>query len=489
MEDYEKRGHMSLVSSDAIAEEMQYFIPHQPVLRPDSITTKLRVAFDASAKSENDKSLNDILLVGPNLQNNLLHILLRFRTYKYVITGDIAMMFRQTLVAETDRSMQLILWRSMEDAPMKTFSLNTVTYGTSCAPYLAMRCLKQLAKEESDAYPLAQRVLKSDFYMDDVLTGSDDREEIISLQKQLTALLAKGQFQLKWRSNDDHILHSLVAEGKSEELLIIDKNAALKTLGILWNQKEDVLQYQEKETRLGKVTKRNVISEIAQIYDPLGLLGPIMIVAKIIMQQLWRLHLQWDESLPQELYHQWRTYQSAWNQLSDLKILRRVMAPDSTGRMIIHGFSDASERAYGACLYAVIRNSTGYLHSHLLCAKSRVTPLKVLTIARLELCAALLLARLCRAVQEALGDRIEDVQLWSDSTIVLGWINTCPSTLKTFVANRVAQIQVIGLQDVWRHVPSAENPADILSKGTSLQELKINQLWWHSPSWLCEENS
>lgn len=121
-----------------------------------------------------------------------------------MITGDIAMMFRQIVVAEADRNKQLILWRKEEEDRLEIFSLNTVTSGTACVPYLAMRCLKQLAKEEDTSSPLARRALLLDFYMDDVLTGSDDLEETICLQKQLTDLLAKGQFHLrKWRSNED----------------------------------------------------------------------------------------------------------------------------------------------------------------------------------------------------------------------------------------------------------------------------------------------
>ncbi|KMQ84915.1 hypothetical protein RF55_16893 [Lasius niger] len=291
MEEYEKQGHMSRLLQDAkIDVTLSYFLPHQAILRPDHITTKLRVVFDASARTDNDKSLNDILYPGPNLQSELLHILIRFRMHEYVITGDIAQMFRQILVDERDRHWQLIFWRKDEEAPLEIFTLNTVTYGTTCASFLAMRCLKQLAKEEGDQFPLAKQVLLSDFYMDDVLTGTDTIEETIKLQRELTTLLAKGHFILrKWRANDKRIISHLLEENKAEDSLVLNKESLLKTLGVLWNHQEDLLQYNMKNTSDSKVTKRVILSAIAQIFDPLGLIGPILVVAKIIMQQLWSL--------------------------------------------------------------------------------------------------------------------------------------------------------------------------------------------------------
>lgn len=222
--------------------------------------------FYASAKSDNDKSLNDVLLPGPNLQSDMLHILLRFRLYKYVITDDITMMFCQIIIAQEDRNIQLMMWKKTEKEHIELFSLNTVTYGTACVPYLVMRCLKQCAEENGAQYSLARKTLLSDFYMDDVLTDSDSLEKTINLQKQLTDLLAKRYFHLrKWRANNNRILSHLLEEGKTEELLVINKKIALKTLGILWHQQEDILQYQNRKLESGRVIKRIVISESTDI--------------------------------------------------------------------------------------------------------------------------------------------------------------------------------------------------------------------------------
>lgn len=188
-----------------------------------------------------------------------------------------------------------------------------------------MRCLKQLAKEEGDQFPLAKQVLLSDFYMDDVLTGIDTIEETFKLQGELTTLLAKGHFILrKWRANDERIINHLLEENKAEDSLVLNKESLLKTLGVLWNHQENLLQYDMKNTSDSKVIKRVILSAIAQIFDPLGLIGPILVIAKFIMQQLWSLNLSWDESISQEFHCKWKDYQVSLRFLNDLKISRRI---------------------------------------------------------------------------------------------------------------------------------------------------------------------
>lgn len=151
MEEYEKQAHMSLISEDLREESGDtYILPHQPVIKPDSVTTKLRVVFDASAKTTTGVVLNDKLLAGPNLQKDLFDIILRFRLHEFVITADIAAMFRQVIVRKGARDLQKVLWRASSTQQIRTYQLNTVTYGTAPAPYLAMRCLQQLATEEKE---------------------------------------------------------------------------------------------------------------------------------------------------------------------------------------------------------------------------------------------------------------------------------------------------------------------------------------------------
>lgn len=262
-------------------------LPHQAVIRPDSITTKLRVVFDASAKTTLGTSLNDKLIPGPNLQKDLVDIILRFRTHAYVLSADVAGMYRQIIINKRDRALQRILWRKDPHESVKLYELNTVTYGTNCAPYLAIRCLRELAANSRDL-PQAAKAINEDCYMDDVLTGANTIEEAVELQKQLSEILLRGQFHLrKWRANDSRLLQHLTERGSTNELLILDKEGALKTLGLLWNAAEDCLQYHIDIKETGTATKRIVLSKIAQVFDPLGLIAPLLINGKFIMQRLW----------------------------------------------------------------------------------------------------------------------------------------------------------------------------------------------------------
>ncbi|XP_046420473.1 uncharacterized protein LOC124179783 [Neodiprion fabricii] len=418
--------------------EDTFVLPHQPVICPESITTKLRVVFDASAKTSLGTSLNDKLLIGPNLQKDLFEIILRFGSHKVVLTADITAMFRQIRVREEDRGLQTILWRSDVSQPIQTYQLNTVTYGTAPAPFLAMRCLRQLAAEDSK-YPQAAKMIEEDFYMDDVLTDS---------------------------------------------LLKLDKEGALKTLGLLWDAKTDIMQYSVTIDESTKISKRLVLPKIAQIFDPLGLLGSTLINAKCIMQQIWQLQTGWDENLPPQLQNTWDEYYNSLPKINEIRIPRNINPGNDSGKFDLIGFGDASEKAYGACLYAVSRNSKGETNSHLICSKGRVAPLKTISLPKLELNAALVLAKLCHAATQAFSQKIQGIYLWSDSTVTLTWIASSPNLRKIYVANRVTKIQNLTRNAVWLHVPSEHNPADLISRGMTFEDWETRDLWWHGPPWL-----
>lgn len=488
MREYRDFGHMVKVEGSRYRIP-NYFMPHHGVLREQSLTTKLRVVFDASATSTSGYSLNNLQYVGPNLQQDLFQILIRFRQHKFLISADIAKMFRQILINPSQRCLQRIWWRDKPTNELEVFELTTVTYGTTSAPYLAVRCLVQLANEIEKTKPNIARIIRQDFHMDDLLSGSDCLDTAADICLEIKGVLKQGGFDLrKFYSNDKRVLVIKEDSGIKAQIVDFSRNENAKTVGVSWNPFSDKLKYRISENTSTKITKRLILSQISQIFDPLGLLAPSVIIAKLLLQKLWLQKTDWDETVSPELYTVWRDLRSQLPCLNDLSIGRRVVC-DEAVYLEIHGFSDASERAYGACVYVRSVNKEGLGSSILVCAKSKVAPLKTLSLPRLELSSALILAILLNTVRFSFRLHFSKCFLWTDSSIVLGWLKMEPCKLKTFVSNRISEIQSLTEMDNWRHVPSEQNPADLVSRGIKPKLLKENKLWWYGPSWLVADPS
>ncbi|GFU06702.1 integrase catalytic domain-containing protein [Trichonephila clavipes] len=351
------------------------------------------------------------------------------------------------------RKLQRILWRENMDEPIKTFELSTVTYGTTSAPFLATRTLKQLALDEAGNFPLGSSVVMSDMYIDDVLTGAETLLEAKELKNQLINIFAKGD------------------------------SSEIKVLGVYWNPKHDCFSFRVKIDLHELNTKRDVLSTIARIYDPLGLLGPVVAKAKIFLQKLWMLKIDWTDLLPDTINREWRQFVESLQVVNDININRCIVV-EQPEVIELHGFSDASQSAYGAVVYCKSITSDRKMLVHLIASKSRVAPTKQTTIPRLELCAAVLLAKLVHRVKQALKLNVTNTFLWSDSMIVLSWIRKESYQLKTFVANRIATIQEMTSSEQWCYVATEDNPADFVSRGMDSLKLKTCELWWNGPKFL-----
>ncbi|XP_018312448.1 uncharacterized protein, partial [Mycetomoellerius zeteki] len=394
-------------------------------------------------------------------------------------------MYRQVWLHEDDRRYQRVLWR--RNGQIKTFQLNTLTFGIASSPFLAIRTIQRLADDEALVYPRAANVLKSHLYVDDLLTGAETIEEARAVRDETIELLARGGFVIRqWASNNECVINDLASNALHANFTL-NADRALRTLGIVWNARDDTICYSANSIRRSnRITKRIILSEIAKIFDPLGLLGPIISYMKKLMQDVWRCNLQWDESVPQSIHTAWLEFARQWESIGQVYFERKLLI---TGYhdIELHGFCDASTVGYGACIYVRSRNEAGNVLVRLLCAKSRVAPLKTLTIPRLELCGALVLAQLYGEIIGTLSMNINKTIFWCDSTIVLHWLNTPPHLLKTFVANRVVSVRESTGNHKWRHVRTASNPADAISRGQTPQEFMKNQTWYTGPSWLVDE--
>ncbi|XP_040169767.1 uncharacterized protein LOC120904087 [Anopheles arabiensis] len=494
MTEYEQLGHMSPVEHEIVSHQVEYYIPHHPVFKAESTTTKCRVVFDASAKTTSGYSLNDALMVGPTIQQESFTILLRFRSYIIAAIADVEKMYRQVWVHPEDRPLQRIFWRDSPNQPIRTFQLNTVTYGTASAPFLAVRALKQIIIDHGKEFPKAAERM-DDFYVDDFISGADSITDVQQLYNEATTLLAKGGFTLrKWCSNDPEALIE-IGNIKNVTMPADDVNGHVTTLGLIWRPRADTfsIKVHIPET-IHHLSKRFVLSSIAKIYDPLGLIDPVKALAKQIMQQIWELkktdgkNWDWDDELPSDLQQAWVHFQQHLEPLRNLQIPRAAVHT-SIHNVQLHVFCDASEKGYGACCYIRDDNDEENITSQLLTSKSKIAPLsQKLTIAQLELCAAKLGSDLFAKVKEAIPT-FSNVYFWTDSMIVYHWLQSPPQSWKTFVANRVSHIQKVTKGFSWRHIPGCDNPADLVSRGCFGSELINDIKWWQGPTWLpCSEN-
>jgi len=405
-----------------------------------------------------------------------------------VITADLQKMYHQVLVHSNDRNCQRILWRFSLQEPVKEYQLNTVTYGQACTPYLAIRCLRQLATEGSGRYPFAARALLNDTYVDDIITGADTIDDARNLRKQLVALLSDGKFKAhKWCSNSDDILKEIPSELREcNANSSIDSNDMVKTLGLEWNHTLDEFRF-TIQTTSNVYTKREMLSAISKLYDPLGIIGPVLTTAKILMQKLWEIKVNWDDRLPKEILDKWKEFQTSLVDVNTLRVPRLIVGSSGDNVISMHGFCDASENAYGACLYIQsLDASSGKMTVNLLCSKARVAPLRRQSIPRLELCSALLLAKLINSVRRAIHISIKEIWAWSDSMVVLYWLHGDISRWKPFISNRAADIIDVLLAYHWKHVKRSENPADLISRGATPARLLNDHVWWHGPKWLSD---
>ncbi|XP_070168812.1 uncharacterized protein [Polyergus mexicanus] len=335
-------------------------------------------------------------------------------------------MYRQILVDPCDRNYQWILWKATPSEPLIDYQLLTVTYGMSCAPFLALRVLKQLVIDEGQHFPLAVPIMSDNIYVDDLLFGADDTTRIRQARDQLNSMLKRGGFVLwKWASNSPSLLVDIeIADHGLATNKPLAEDEQIKILGIGWNPANDIFEFRASLADNAPETKRTILSAIAKLYDPLGWVTPVTTTAKIFMQQLWRLKSGWDDTISELHIVKWREIYSRLSYLNNLQIIRWIGRGSDTSHAEIHEFADASTHAYAACVFIKIISSSGQITTTLLVGKSKVAPLKSLSIPRLELSAALLLARLVEFVRGSNGYKDLPCHCWTDSTIVLAWVST-----------------------------------------------------------------
>ena len=442
--------------------DVGYFLPHHAVLRPSSDTHKVRIVFNASHKMKDGFSLNDVLETGPNILPNVATILMKFRWGAVALTGDIQKAFLTIGILPEHRKFLRLAWEQGE--PMRMCRL---PFGLNCAPFLLQATilihLKKSFESGKISFDEYERIVNS-FYMDDLISSMDSKEErdnLIAIAEELFG--QAGMTIHKWRFADDR-----------------NDDSNTTVLGMNWDCQNDQLSVADLKLKpRGEWTKRSFLGVLSSVFDPLGVLSPLVLWGKILMQRVWKSDATgWDEVLSDELTEEINRWSEELKKVSSVKIDRWLNTSFSKDEFWIHCFVDASESGFGACVYVVTRST-----SMLLTSKTRVAPLKVSSLPRLELQAAVMGVHLVEFVLKAIP-KPEKIFYWSDSKVTLAWLNSPSYKWATFVANRVAEIQRRSSSDQWLHVPGTDNPADWASRGCEVESLQ-SDFWLHGPSWIC----
>lgn len=484
-----------------------HYLPHHGVIRKDRTTTKLRIVFDGSARENNDESsFNDLLDKGPNLTPHVFNILAKFRSYSVPLTGDIEKAFHQISVSETDRDLLRFLWYEdvMSDSSrIVQYRFCRLVFGLTSSPAILNSTIQRHLENYKVTEPITANLLSQSLYVDDFTAGSNDVESAFDIYVKSKQIMKEGGFNLrKWNTSSTELRQRIKSYSESEQKTgktteiesLVDKEpddiAETKILGLRWDVENDLFRFDfsgliSYVTTL-PATKRSLLRISAKMFDPLGLISPFIVKLKLSFQDICKQgKVEWDEPLEGELLSQWHKFVDEINTLAEIKVPRCYFVQGKKVALKeIHGFSDASEKAYAAVVYVLIYYEDGEIDVQLVASKTRVAPIKKQTIPRLELLGAHLLSKLIVAVRDAgVSEEGTAEYYWTDSYTTLCWIkNSKP--WKQYVQHRVSEIRKSTNKENWRFCPGTQNPADIPSRSCSGRELKDSTLWWNGPSFL-----
>ena len=463
-----------------------HYLAHHPVINEHKTTTKLRVVYDASARSQkHSPTLNECMLRGGVFLNDLCGILMRIQLPKLLVLSDVKSAFLQLVLQEQDRDATRFLWFKDKGNPdvteenIQEYRFARVPFGIIASPFLLGATLQyHLAKDNSE---VSQKILEN-LYVDNVIIAAKDKEEAEHAYKEANRMFGEASMQLRQWACSDKAVH--------EKFQDREEGPDIKIMGLKWNKDTDKLAIaMPGMTSVDrKLSKRAVVQMVAKLYDPLGLLSPVLLPFKLFIQSLWKKKLKWDEELSPELKEQWDTLTEEHREKDEFEFPRLFTEDVDKKELSLHAFVDASGDAYGTCVFICAKDrNQNESDVKLLFSKVKVMPKMKLTMPRAELMAALVGVRALNFVTKQLHKPIKKRVLWSDSQCVLKWMKT-EKLLSVFVRNRINEIQK--QDDVeFRYINTKENPADLASRGCKMSTLKSSRLWWTGPEWLTKDPS
>ena len=470
MQENIKNGLAEKVPKEEVSDKNKrvWYIPHHGVYHKKK-PGKIRVVFDCSV-SHHGFSLNQQLLQGPDLTNNLTGVLCRFRRERIAFMCDIQAMFHQLKVDGIHRDYLRFLWWDDEnfDSDPVEYRMTVHLFGATSSPGCANFALKTTANQyEGVCGKEAADFVRKDFYVDDGLKSVALVDQAKSLISSTKSLCQKGGFRLhKFVSNSTEVLNSVPPEDRAtdkKDLSIVSNDPEIeRALGVHWCTESDTLQFRI-ELKDKPLSRRGILSTVSSIYDPLGLVAPVILQGKRILQELCRDGVRWDDEVPEDIRPRWERWRAELPALEKLKVLRchKLNEFGEIKKVELHHFSDASQNGYGQCSYLRLTDDNDRIHCSLVMGKSRVTPLKPVTIPRLELTAAVVASKIGCVLRKELEYEEVKETYWTDSKTVLGYINNDARRFHVFVGNRVQEIRDKTSPDQWNYIGTKDNPADL----------------------------
>ena len=477
-----EKGYAECVKLYDVNSAGVWYLPHHCVVN-DKKPGKLRVVFDCSSRFQGE-SLNDKCHQGPETNNKLVHVLLRFREHEVAFTADIEAMYYQVLVPVKDRDALRFLWFDNEDRIVH-YQMTRHVFGGVWSGSAATFALRQTVTDfGGDDRSVDDIVLRS-FYVDDCLRSFGDVREAVKTIEGVKVLLHKGGFRLtKFVSNNTQVIQSVPEDDRAKECKDLTHDLHSRVLGIRWNFMNDEFQFNVCVESDGPVTRRSMLSVISSVYDPLGLVSPTLVLGKVLFQEATRMKLEWDQEVPPKLREAWTSWLGSLKSLGELHVPRCVKPRIfDEAYLELHHFSDASQMAYGSCSYLRCINKEGRIHTALIFSKARVAPIKSISIPRLELQAALLSARIDHMLRQEMSLDLATSHFWVDSEIALKYIKNDDRRFHVYVSNRVGEIRSLTRPTQWHFVAGNKNMADIISRGRTIEQVD-KEKWFQGPDFL-----
>ncbi|XP_062535271.1 uncharacterized protein LOC134204461 [Armigeres subalbatus] len=500
--DYQAKGYIRKLSAqeEATYSGRSWYLPIFPVVNPNK-PNKLRIVWDAAAKVGN-LSLNSFLLKGPDQVTPLQQVLQRFREYRTAVSGDIREMFHQVRINPTDQHCQRFLWDDgvLGGGP-STYVMEVMTFGASCSPSSAQYVKNLNAARFKDQYPEAVAAICKGTYVDDMLDSVESEAEAVKLVRDICYIHAEGGFEIRgWLSNSKKVLDSMGEQRTTQKYLNMDGDLATeKVLGMWWDTIGDTFTFKIPKRCQQKLlsgeqvpTKREVLRVLMSVYDPLGFLAHVLMYLKVLLQEIWRSKINWDEQIGDQLLEKWRIWLNVLLEVETVCIPRcyRKMTSSSivTNEVQLHVFVDASEKGYAAVAYLRFEEDRS-VECAFVMAKTRVAPLKYVSIPRLELQGAVIGTRLAKSIGETHRVPVQKRFFWTDSRDVLCWIRADHRRYSKFVAARVGEILEDTELSEWLWVPTKTNVADEGTKWQKIPDLSPSSRWFRGPEFMWQQKS